>query len=61
MDAAHRRIERGDETARRLPYLDTAHPTDVLVGFTIGHEDELAVVEISIEIEHGRSMRWSGY
>ena len=52
--AAHRRIERRYEAARGLLDLHAVYAAKMLVRFTVGDEDELAVAEIVGEIGHGR-------
>ena len=50
--AAHRRVERGHETARRLLDVDPARPADVLVRLAVRDEYELAVGEIMSDVWH---------
>jgi hypothetical protein len=52
VDSPHRRVERRNEAPRRLPHLHAVHAAHVLVGLAVGDEDELAVAEVSVDIEH---------
>jgi hypothetical protein len=54
--AAHRRIERRYQAARRLLDLHAVHAANVLVRFAVGDEDEFAVVQVMCEIGHGPGM-----
>lgn len=54
MRVTHRRIERGDQSTRRLLHLDTVRAAHVLIRLAIRHEYELAVVQIVYKVQHGR-------
>jgi len=49
----HRRIERRNETARRLLDLDSLRAAHVFVRLAIGDEYEFAVVQVMDKVEHG--------
>src|SRR3954467_5209306 len=57
---AHRGIERGHESTRRLLDLDPVRAAHVLVRLAIRDEDELAIVQIMNKVEHGVSMLATG-
>jgi hypothetical protein len=52
MRAAHGRIERGNESSRRLLDLDPALTAHVLVRLAVRDEYELAIVQIMNDVNH---------
>jgi hypothetical protein len=53
VDPAHRGIERGDEPASRLLYLDPRYSAEMLVRFAVRDEDETGALQVLEEIGHG--------